>query len=202
MLFHMRGRTALDVRRSVLYNNRGMRTGQKGRNTVGTGWQRTWVRILMTALTAAMMLLIFLFSMEPAEKSDHTSGLISRKIIGMRYPDFDRKPPEEQQRIYDSVQHVVRKTAHFTEYMLLGLLIRLCLESWFGKRRGLFPAAWALGTLYAGTDELHQLLIDGRSGQWTDVLIDSGGVLAGAAAAALVVYLLNLRKRNRIRKET
>ena len=184
-----RGRTALDVRKSVLYNNSGTRMEQKGRNSVGTGWQRTWVRVLMTGLTVAVMILIFLFSMEPAEESDHTSGRLSRKVIAALYPDFDRKTPEEQQRIYDSVQHTVRKAAHFTEYTL------------FGKRRGLFPAAWVLGTLYAGTDELHQLLIDGRSGQWTDVLIDSGGVLTGAAAAALLIYLLNLRRKDRTGKE-
>ena len=27
-----------------------------------TGWQRTWVRVLLTILTAAVMLLIFFFS--------------------------------------------------------------------------------------------------------------------------------------------
>lgn len=168
---------------------------------MGTGWQQTWVRILTSMLTVAVMILIFLFSMEPAEKSDHTSGLISRKVIAILYPDYDRRLPEEQQQIYDSVQHSVRKTAHFTEYMLLGLMIRLCLESWFGKRGKLFPAACILGILYAGTDELHQLLIDGRSGQWTDVLIDSGGVIIGAAAAIMIICLLNKRKKDRIRKE-
>ena len=154
-----------------------------------TGWQRTWVRVLTTAMTAAVMAFIFGFSMEDAERSDRTSGKISRTVVYVVYPDFDQKPREEKQIRFDYVQHLVRKTAHFTEYLILGIMIRLCLESWFGRRKGMMRGAWSAGTLYAGTDELHQLAIDGRSGQWTDVLLDSGGVLAGAAIAELILYL-------------
>ena len=160
-----------------------------------TGWQQTWVRILTTALTAAMMIVIFCFSMEDAEKSDQTSANISKEVVHVVHPDYDQKPPEIQRGYFDGVQHFVRKTAHFTEYTLLGLLIRLCLASWFGKRKWLFPAAWGAGTLYAGTDELHQLLIDGRSGQWSDVLLDSGGVLTGALIAGLILAMTWKRQR-------
>ena len=68
-------------------------------------------------------------------------------------------------------------------------MIRLCLESWFGRRRFMLPAAWIAGVLYAATDELHQLRIDGRSGQRSDVMLDSCGVLAGVLAASLILYL-------------
>ena len=44
-------------------------------------------------------------------------------------------------------------------------------------------------------DELHQLLIDGRSGQWSDVLLDSGGVLTGALIAGLILALTWKRQR-------
>ncbi len=164
-----------------------------------TGLQQTWVRILLTVLTLAVMVMIYLFSTEPAEKSDQTSGAFTRQVIGVLYPDYDAYETERQQTLFDSVQTVIRKMAHYTEYAMLGLLMRLCLESWFGKRKWLFPVSWAAGTLYAGTDELHQLLIDGRSGQWTDVLLDSAGVLSGVLAAALILYLIRKRKQ---RKET
>ena len=167
-----------------------------------SGWQRLWVRILTTTLTITVMVLIFLFSMEPAEKSDQTSGYLSRKAIEIIYPDYDQKPAEEQLTIYDSVQHIVRKTAHFSEYTLLGLMIRLCLESWFGKRERNSFAAWGLGTLYAGTDEMHQILIDGRSGQWNDVTIDSSGVLLGVFAGVLIIRLVNRKAEDRTGKET
>ena len=75
------------------------------------------------------------------------------------------------------------------EYLLLGFLIRFCLLSWFGKRTWLTIGSWGAGTLYALTDEIHQMMIDGRSGQWTDVLLDSAGVLAGVLIAAKLVEL-------------
>ena len=121
---------------------------------------------------------------------------LTRWVISIVWPDFGDYPEEEQQAMYDGTQFAVRKAAHYTEYLLLGLLSLLCLESWFGKRRWLVPAAWGFSTLYAVTDEMHQLLIEGRSGQWTDVLIDSAGALTGVLIIALVLWMV--RKRNRL----
>ncbi len=160
-----------------------------------SGLQKTWVRILLTFLTAAMMTLIFLFSTEPAERSDQTSGHFSMTVISVIHPDYETYTPEKKESLYASVQHVVRKCAHFTEYTILGVLLRLCLESWIGRKKKLIPGSWGIGTLYACTDELHQLITDGRSGQWTDVLLDSGGVLTGVLAASLI--LLAIRRKGK-----
>ena len=150
------------------------------------GLQKTWIRILLTGLTVTMMILIFLFSTEPAERSDRTSGHLSMTVITMLHPDYESYTAEQKETLYADVQHYVRKTAHFTEYLILGVLIRLCLESWFGTRRLLNPLSWAAGTVYACTDELHQLIIDGRSGQISDVLLDSCGVLIGVLLTMLI----------------
>ena len=165
---------------------------------VRTGWQRTWVRILTTALTICVMVMIFEFSTQDADRSDHTSGFISNAIISVLYRDYAMQTPEKRQEIYDSVQFVVRKCAHFSEYTLLGFLLRLCLESWFGhrmkKRHALMLPAFLCGTLYAGSDEWHQKLIDGRSGQWTDVLLDSCGVLFGAFLGNRLILWINRKQ--------
>ena len=156
-----------------------------------TGWQQSWVRFLTTMLTAAVMIMIFVFSMQNAEKSDRTSGLISETVIRIIYEDYEQMDTASRRSIYAEVQHTVRKCAHFTEYLLLGIMLRLCLESWLGKslkkRSLMFPGALTAGVLYACTDELHQLMIDGRSGQWTDVLVDGGGVLIGVLIGMLIV---------------
>lgn len=163
-----------------------------------TGWQKAWVRILTTLLTAAVMVMIFCFSTENAEQSDQRSGVFSQIIIRTVHPDYDLLDAAQQKRIYDDTQMVVRKCAHFSEYALLGFLIRLCMESWFGhrtlKRHLPAIAGFVSGSLYAVTDELHQLAIDGRYGKWTDVLIDSAGVLTGVILGTLLICM-SVRKQ-------
>jgi VanZ family protein len=76
-----------------------------------------------------------------------------------------------------TIDLVLRKCAHMTEYGLLWVL-------WFrafGWRRGWLAATIAIG--YAMTDELHQTGVDGRHGTPVDVLVDATGV----AIAALLV---------------
>jgi VanZ family protein len=68
---------------------------------------------------------------------------------------------------------VLRKIAHAAEYAVLGaLLVRAT------RRTGL---AFALGTLYAVSDELHQSFVPGRLGWPIDVAIDAVGVAVGIA---------------------
>jgi len=65
----------------------------------------------------------------------------------------------------------LRKLAHAAEYAVLGaLLVRAT------GRGGL---AFALGTLYAASDELHQTFVPGRMGSPLDVAIDAVGVACG-----------------------
>ena len=40
--------------------------------------------------------------------------------------------------------------------------------------------------IYASTDEIHQLFVGGRSGRFTDVLIDTAGGFIGIMAAAFI----------------
>ena len=160
-----------------------------------TGWQTSWVRIVTTVLTLAVMAMIFCFSMENAEQSDFRSGRISDRFIRLFHPDYDRLEEAEQKAIYERAQHIVRKCAHFTEYMMLGFLLRLCLESWFGHRmrkyRILALIGFGTGTAYACSDEMHQLSIEGRSGEWTDVLVDGSGVLVGITLGTLLIQSVN-----------
>ena len=145
--------------------------------------RKTWIRIGTTLITIGVMVMIFCFSTEPAEKSDTTSGIISKRVADAVRPGWDTLRQEEKKLFFDTVQYYVRKTAHFTEFALLGFCLRICLESWAGRKRGLL-------------DEMYQRTVDGRSGQWQDVLIDSSGVLTGALIAAAALYLLPARRRS------
>jgi VanZ family protein len=71
---------------------------------------------------------------------------------------------------------VLRKLAHVTEYAILGGLVY--------RAAGSVPVAVFLASAYAATDELHQAFVAGRHGSPLDWVIDTGGVVLGAAAAA------------------
>jgi len=65
----------------------------------------------------------------------------------------------------------LRKLAHAAEYAVLGVLLM--------RGTGQGGLAFALGTLYAVSDEIHQAFVPGRTGAPLDVAIDAIGVACG-----------------------
>ena len=85
---------------------------------------------------------------------------------------------------------LVRKCAHFTEYIVLGVSMQLLAGDFLHRRPEIgqagdaraFLLPWGAGTLYAVTDEIHQIFVAGRSCEFRDICIDSIGVAAGILA--------------------
>lgn len=69
---------------------------------------------------------------------------------------------------------IVRKLAHFTEYFILGILTYNMIKSYDKK----YYIAIVICVIYAISDELHQILVPGRSCQIIDILIDSLGSIS------------------------
>lgn len=143
------------------------------------------VRVLLWAATILLMLTIFGFSAETAEESDSTSAIITRPLTELLAGMRAGITADEKTMLYEQVDHAVRKTAHFAEYALLGLLAALLLRS-YGLRQWWLP--WLLVSLYAVTDEVHQLFLPGRSGQLSDVLLDSVGAICGCGTIFLITH--------------
>jgi VanZ family protein len=121
------------------------------------------------------MALIFWFSHQPSTISAEMShGLLERVILLFQ----DVFPITS---VYTDVLHsLVRKGAHFFIYFVLGLLVMVALQSHEKVgNKGLLVRAVLICGLYAMSDEYHQTYIAGRSGQWSDVLIDTSGALLG-----------------------
>ncbi len=66
---------------------------------------------------------------------------------------------------------LLRKLAHVAEFAVLGVLLVRAL--------GRAGVGFALGALYAVSDELHQAFVPGRMGSPLDVAIDVVGVACG-----------------------
>lgn len=143
-------------------------------------------RIVLPVLTICWMLVIFWFSAAPAPESSEMSYTVGIAVGKIMISDFDAWSTERQNAFAEKIEYPVRKTAHAMEYALLGMLISgtICVYGGNGRKMALY--AWVAATIYASSDEFHQLFVPGRSGQVRDVLLDS----AGAATGILVLYLL------------
>jgi VanZ family protein len=75
---------------------------------------------------------------------------------------------------------VIRKSAHLTEYAILGVLMCRALTP-TGDRisRATILRTLAYCAAYAMLDEAHQLLVPSRTGSGTDVLVDTTGAAIG-----------------------
>ena len=85
--------------------------------------------------------------------------------------------------------HLIRKSAHFFAYLVLGVLVSNALNSHGYAGFKLFWVAMVICVLYAISDEVHQLFVPGRAGQVRDVLIDSAGAVVGIGGFLAVLGL-------------
>lgn len=145
-----------------------------------------------TLLTAAA---IFSFSAQDGPVSSAASDRVAEVIIDLIDVDFDFLPADDQSSIFAFVKKLVRKGAHFTEFAVLGFFIRMLVNTYTRVHGS--SLSWLAGTLYACTDEVHQLFVSSRAGMWQDVLLDSAGVLAGVAVAYAVLELWRRRQAGR-----
>lgn len=148
--------------------------------------------LLASLLVLAIMAAIFCFSAQSASESAHLSASFARRLFLFFRPALAVYNDEQWQALLLATGLYIRKAAHFTEFFALGVSLRLWFAALGKPRRALLPA-WLLATLYAATDELHQMFVDGRGPALLDVGIDSLGALCGAALVALCI--VHRRKR-------
>ena len=137
-------------------------------------------QILIRLLPAVIfMILIFIQSAMPGDVSEAESEWVAYLLTGRHY-----ELSQAELTIW-----LIRKTAHFGEYLLLGLGLRWALKS--------SALAWIIGAAYAVSDELHQLFVPGRSCEVLDVCIDAAGVLVGVLIMAFLRKHFEKKKKNK-----
>ena len=154
-------------------------------------------KTIFAVLLVLWMGFIFSMSCENAEESSNTSGQ-TIKVVLSTVPEFEKQPEEVKVNIIEELQFIVRKSAHFIGYMILGILAS-CLISYYGNINKKYPLAFLICVIYAISDEIHQLFVPGRAGQVRDVLIDSAGSLLGIILVmAFEKLLIKINKKHKI----
>lgn len=117
---------------------------------------------------------IFGFSNETGTSS---GGLTEEIIVNVVEIVSDiKKDTKEMDKMINKLSFPLRKMAHFFVYFVLAFLIMNALIT-FGIRKKTIIITSLICVFYAISDEVHQLFISGRSGQVSDVLLDSSAAI-------------------------
>jgi VanZ family protein len=154
--------------------------------------RRNSTRLLLAWLPAIFWIGIIMLESTPYLGADHTGGWLAAIVSplfghsALKYVDF--------------VNHILRKTGHFTGYGILSFLLyrgwreitliqledrlkpALCMPEFLKSLRRVWCArASALAILstflVASLDEFHQSFLPNRTGMFRDVLLDTTGAL-------------------------
>lgn len=112
-----------------------------------------------------------------------------------RLPDIFLRVGEalNQYLLSQTGSFLVRKAAHFSEYMLLGFFLGLLLVRENGKGR--FFLSELLCLAVAAVDESIQMFSEGRSPQLRDVCVDISGAALGLVVALTLLAVLRFTWR-------
>lgn len=155
-------------------------------------------RIIGIILTILVMIFIFTMSAQDSKTSSNTSGSVIVFIAKILTADFELLSPESQAQIISSYQFVVRKIAHFSIYLVLGLCVSVFTFTFERiKRFWQYFLSAGIALLYAISDEIHQLYVPGRVGAITDVLIDFSGTITGLLLLFLILLIIKVSKNKK-----
>lgn len=171
-------------------------------------WVKDHRKVVLTGLLVILvMTMIFCFSSQQVKASDGLSRSIASMIVtvysklklllGVDSSDTPWLPTGYS--FLEDINHYVRKLAHLLEFMLLGGVLTLhhivaLQDKDIRLRWYKISISLLIGILYAASDELHQLFVDGRGARIKDVLIDSMGVLLGCVLVFVIYNIVQRRK--------
>lgn len=142
-----------------------------------------FILVLLLILTFGM---IFNFSNQDSEKSGSTSQKVTEAIT-KDIKSIQKLNKNEKAKIIDKIEDVIRKIAHFSLYALIGFLLMALFSTYNINEKNKIISTIIIGAIYAISDEFHQSFIPGRSGQVSDVFLDTLGVAVGGLFILLII---------------
>lgn len=150
-------------------------------------------KIINIILIIIWLFVIFSFSAEDAKKSRNTSDQVIIKTAEVI--KGDELTPKEKDILINKYLVLVRKSAHFFLYFVLGILTFHIAKMIFGLNPStiIYPIIFCF--IYACSDEIHQLFINGRTARIFDVFIDTSGATLSILILFTLSYIINRKKR-------
>lgn len=146
-----------------------------------------YLKVILPIVIVMLAGAIFLFSAQPAAESDKLSKTFTKEVVKL-FLEITDQDVGKTTEITNKIHGMIRKYAHFTLYMLLGMLSVMFFSAVVFKKysfAGVFCAV-TICVLYACSDEYHQTFVAGRSGELRDVMIDTLGAVIGIFVVSTV----------------
>ena len=166
---------------------------------------------IWAAASIICMTAIFWFSSRTAEESGGMSSSLTHNLFGFvndwetdhgggsdTAAGADNNISNININIMETLEMIVRKTAHFVIYFALGFFVANTVRQLTSDKKYIFFIALGWSSFYAATDELHQYFVPGRSCMWQDWAIDTVGALCGVTAVFIVVRIIEKIKKREI----
>lgn len=151
-----------------------------------------YFEILWIVLAVATTVMIFSFSAKDAVDSSAQSRAISNTIVDViektTHKTIGELSGKSDKQIRAIIRRNVRKTAHFIEFMLLGMTVFAAL--FFSRHEKKYFTALCIGICTATVDESIQMFSVGRAALFGDIAIDTLGTAVGIAIGILVLKLI------------
>ncbi len=147
-------------------------------------------KVVKFIIIVLLMAFIFSLSADTGSQSTKKSDSI---IVKSCEVILERKLSEyEKEKYIKKFVKIVRKSAHLFLYFLLGLAIISFIKEFTIISYRSIALTILIVFVYAISDEVHQMFVNGRSGEILDVVIDTIG---GIAASFSYWTLNNWRRR-------
>ena len=148
-------------------------------------------------LTIFWMGVIYSLSATPSEESNNKSTKIVREVVEPVYENTNIKNKYTLNDLIKNANKVFRKFAHASVYLVLSILLNILIYLIIKHRLYFYNLlSIIICFLYACSDEIHQLFVTGRTGQFIDVLIDTLGALIGCLIFNIIYKIIkNTQKK-------
>ena len=148
--------------------------------------KRTLFRITMLILLGLTFFAIFNFSSQDGKTSSGLSKKVARKIVDI-FPYTKNLSENTKNKIVEKSQPIIRKGAHFSIYMLVGIFIMSFISTYKLHLKYKFLISILVGLVYAISDEIHQGFTPDRTPSPIDVGIDTCGVMFGIIVVLIII---------------
>lgn len=150
--------------------------------------------VIAISLLIVLYIAIFCFSAEDGENSSDLSNKVTEFAVRVYYKIVGSgSGGGVVEGATLPLEGLIRKLAHFLEYMCVGFLSYSLVVLWHKPvRMGSLAVVLQL-LISAGLDEFHQFFIPGRYASMKDVMIDVAGGITGILLIAVGMKIRNIK---------